>query len=97
MTYNILMREFEWDENKNIKNIEKHFIDFNDAIFVFNDSKRIDYSVVKNGEKRIVLIGLMGHIVITIIYTIRGKIFRIISARRSKRNERERYQTNIRE
>ena len=32
--------EFEWDENKNKSNREKHGIDFNDAKEVFNDSHR---------------------------------------------------------
>jgi hypothetical protein len=28
---------FIWDENKNSENLRKHGIDFNTAIFVFND------------------------------------------------------------
>lgn len=29
--------EFEWDENKNKSNIEKHGIDFNDAKIIFSN------------------------------------------------------------
>ena len=32
--------DFEWDENKNLKNIAKHGVDFNQAKEVFNDKKR---------------------------------------------------------
>lgn len=28
--------EFEWDENKNIANIQNHGIDFNDVIEIFS-------------------------------------------------------------
>lgn len=31
---------FEWDENKNKSNIEKHGIDFNDAITIFEEKTR---------------------------------------------------------
>ncbi len=31
--------DFEWDENKNKSNVEKHGIDFNQAKEVFNDDK----------------------------------------------------------
>ena len=30
---------FEWDESKNVKNIEKHGIDFNDAITLLVGNK----------------------------------------------------------
>ena len=39
--------KYEWDENKNRLNIEKHFIDFNDAKEIFNDGCRLEYLVHK--------------------------------------------------
>ena len=33
---------FEWDEDKNKINLEKHGIDFETAILVFNDMQRIE-------------------------------------------------------
>jgi hypothetical protein len=33
--------KFEWDENKNVSNIEKHGISFEQGIFVFKDSQAI--------------------------------------------------------
>jgi uncharacterized DUF497 family protein len=45
---------FEWDENKRLSNLEKHGIDFKDAIQIFFDpnrlesvSKRQDYDEIR--------------------------------------------------
>jgi uncharacterized protein len=46
------MKSFEWDENKRISNLEKHGIDFIDAIEIFSDLNRIELETVRNGEKR---------------------------------------------
>ncbi|MEY4209649.1 MAG: Ribonuclease toxin, BrnT, of type toxin-antitoxin system, partial [Pseudomonadota bacterium] len=29
--------KFDWDENKNKANIQKHGVDFQDAVYVFSD------------------------------------------------------------
>jgi uncharacterized DUF497 family protein len=84
--------EFEWDENKRKLNIEKHKIDFADAIIIFEDivytmpDDRKDY-----GERRFVSIGLMYGVEITVVYAVRPGIFRIISARRAHSKERRKY------
>jgi len=89
--------EFEWDEIKNSKNIEKHNIDFSDVINVFQHpmikkkDKRKDY-----GEKRWLAMGLLKDFCIVIIYTIRDKSIRLISARKANKKEREIYYENIR-
>ncbi len=85
---------FDWDENKNKSNIEKHGIDFKDAIEIFNDHKRktspdlrIDY-----GEDRWVTIGKFVDSIIVVVYTIRNtNVYRIISVRYAKKKEREIY------
>ncbi len=84
--------KFEWDENKNLSNIEKHGIDFNDAIYIFDkqiiskEDIRKDYK-----EKRWIAIGLLNEHIVVIIYTIRNKSIRIISVRLANRNEKNRY------
>jgi uncharacterized DUF497 family protein len=84
--------EFEWDENKRDSNIEKHKIDFVDAISIFKDiiytmpDDRKDY-----GENRFISIGLMSGIEITVVYAVRSGVIRIISARRAHPRERRRY------
>ncbi len=83
---------FEWDENKRLKNIEKHGIDFADAVKVFEgfitkrQDTRADY-----GEERFIAVGLLNGIEIAVIHTIRGDKTRIISARRARREERAVY------
>ena len=84
---------FEWDENKNKSNIEKHGIDFNHAKGVLDDPKkkmtpdnRKDY-----GEERFKVIGKIFGTIISIIFTLRNSLIRIISARKSSQNEREEY------
>ena len=43
---------FEWDEEKNRRNIKKHGISFNTAVLVFGDENRIEYFQYRNGEER---------------------------------------------
>jgi uncharacterized protein len=85
--------EFEWDDNKNMSNIEKHGIDFNEAKNVFKDQKRktspdlrIDY-----GEDRWITVGKVLDVIMVVIFTIRKSVCRIISARYAKRKERDFY------
>ncbi|RLD66715.1 MAG: BrnT family toxin [Bacteroidetes bacterium] len=84
---------FEWDENKNKSNIEKHGIDFNDAKEVFKDINkktspdlRIDY-----GEDRWIAIGQVVDTIIVVVFTVRNMVYRIISARYAKKKERNDY------
>ena len=84
--------QFEWDENKRQANIEKHGIDFADAVKIFDgfissqEDLRADY-----GEKRYVTIGLLEGVEVAVIHTPRGDKTRIISIRRARMKERERY------
>ena len=85
--------EFEWDENKNKFNQEKHGIDFNDAKEVIKDDKqkissdkRKDYR-----ENRWKIIGKIYGTIISVIITKRNTAIRIISARKASRKERDEY------
>jgi len=49
------MLEFEaieWDENKRLKNIEKHGLDFYDAIFVLSARQLGSYHLASEGTKK---------------------------------------------
>jgi uncharacterized DUF497 family protein len=81
---------FEWDESKRRINLAKHHIDFRDAQRVF-DGPVFERSDSSHGEDRIIAIGLMEGIEIVVVYVMRGKRRRLISARRAHRNEREEY------
>ena len=90
--------KYEWDENKNIKNIEKHGLSFNDAELIFEspvlvaEDTRIDY-----GETRFSGIGIINNFFVVVIYTENdGKdTRRIISFRKATKSERTFYENNI--
>lgn len=81
---------FEWNEDKRQMNLAKHGIDFRDAIRIF-DGPVFENTNQRRGEERIVAIGSMEGIEIVLVYAMRGKRRRIISARRAHRNERQDY------
>lgn len=81
---------FEWDESKNQKNILKHGIDFEDAAKVFF-SKRLEKRSDQHSEVRFITIGQVFGRVIAVIYTRRQDNIRIISARKTRKNEQKAY------
>lgn len=87
--------QFEWDDNKEKTNIKKHKIDFTTASFVFDDENRLE--IFDEGhsadEDRYITIGLINQIpvVVMVVYTERGQIIRLISARKATTEERRLY------
>jgi uncharacterized DUF497 family protein len=86
-------RRFDWDPNKASLNDEKPGISFVRAADVFDDTDdlyelddRFNY-----GEVRQQAIGRVGTMIIVVIFTERGALTRLISARKASRDERERY------
>jgi len=85
---------FEWDDEKNRLNIEKHGISFETAATIFRGiilsriDDREDY-----GEVRDISIGRVDtDVVVTVVHTNRdGSILRLVSARRAIRRERKDY------
>ena len=89
--------KFEWDDNKEKSNIDKHGIDFTTAALVFNDSNRIEAYDDEHSmfEDRYRTIGRIADtvIIVAVSYTERLDAIRIISARiADKREEREYYE-----
>lgn len=90
--------KYVWDEKKNRTNISKHDIDFNDVIEIFENpmlvciDNRTDY-----GEERLLGIGLIKGIIVTIVYTENDekKTIRIISARKADKNERKNFKEKV--
>jgi uncharacterized protein len=90
---------FEWNGEKARLNQRKHGVGFEEAMHVFEDPfalfepDRVDDS----GELRWQAVGLVGGIVVlAVAHTIRtggeDEVIRLISARRSTRKERNRYE-----
>jgi uncharacterized protein len=85
---------FEWDEGKRQSNIAKHYIDFRDAIRVF-DGPVFEIAGSRRGEVRMVAIGSVENVEIVVVYAMRGQRRRIISARRAHRHERQDYANHL--
>ena len=83
--------QFEWDENKNKVNLEKHAIDFVLATEVFSDHMAVETIRIVNNEERIQIIGKIGGCIISVAYTWRKTNIRIISARLASKKERLNY------
>lgn len=84
---------FEWDSNKNAANVKKHGIDFASATEVFSDPAMLTLESRHAGEEpRYLGIGKVGALTVTVVFTLRGDRVRIISARRSRFEERKRYE-----
>ena len=81
---------FDWDERKSELNLAKHGIDFEDATEVFYKPiilRRSD----RNNEERWIAIGSLEDRLITVVFTRRADVIRIISARRARKNEEREY------
>ena len=77
------MESFEWDENKDKSNQEKHHVSFDTAQKAFLDSKRIvaeDESHSTEKEKRFYCIGKIGNGILMVRFTYRAEKIRIIGA-----------------
>jgi len=83
---------YEWDPNKAIANIEKHGIDFADAVTVFDDLNAVTIDDPDYEEQRFITIAMdaFGRVLL-VAYTWRGDIIRLISARKATKNERKQY------
>ena len=92
MEFQLGDRLFEWDENKNKKNLRKHGLNFETAILVFEDENRKEIYDWKHSidEDRYKVIGMVEDL-LCVIYTERGDKTRIISAREASPADRRRY------
>ncbi|MBU0569708.1 BrnT family toxin [Patescibacteria group bacterium] len=73
---------FEWDKNKNTKNLRKHKVNFETAQYAFIDPKRIIAQNLSHGkgEKRYFCFGRVKGGILTVRFTYRAKCVRIIGA-----------------
>src|SRR5579872_5607742 len=81
---------FEWDDQKRELNLAKHGIDFDGAIEVFYGPMILRRSD-RNREERWTALGYSDNRLIVVVFTRRVDAFRIISARRARKNEEREY------
>ena len=79
--------DFEYDPAKSHSNHQKHGIDFEEAQALWEDPWRLDVPVMTEGEARILSVGRIKAKHWTAIWTERNGKVRIISVRRSRRDE----------
>ena len=91
--------KYEWDENKNKLNQQKHGISFEEAKEVFEDAlqiSKLDHRF-NHFEERWITVGATSKhnvlVVANLFFTDEGEeIIRIISARKANKKERESYE-----
>lgn len=85
------MIEFEYDQAKSDSNLEKHGIDFTQAQKLWRDEQALIVPARTDVEPRYALIGQCLGKLWTCIFTQRSGRIRIISARRARDGEKEKY------
>lgn len=83
------MGSFEWDDNKNATNRQKHGISFEEAATIFEGPILTKLDDRHPSERREISFGRLGGVVVVcVVHTLRGAKTRIISARKANRAER---------
>ena len=89
---------FTWDDKKRLANLQKHGVDFADAVGVFFDDHALTIEDGDaEGEQRLVTMG-RDYLdrVLLVVYTERGEDeIRLISARKASPGERKAYTLGV--
>ena len=85
--------EFEFDSKKSDSNKEKHGINFHEAQKLWDDPDLIEIPVTTSDEPRILVIGNISGKHWSGVITYRGENIRIISVRRSRKEEVDIYES----
>ena len=83
--------EFEFDPSKSIQNKDKHGIDFYEAQDLWKDPFRIEIPAKFVKESRILVIAEFNNVIWSAVITYRNQKIRIISVRKSRKNEKAIY------
>lgn len=84
--------EFEWDEDKRRKVLEKHGIDFWRATALWDGNHVIMEARFQN-ESREKAIGFLDGWWVVVVFTRRGDRLRFVTARRARENEKRAYRS----
>lgn len=82
-----------WDEAKRQGNIDKHGLDFADAVMVLDSDYRLDVRSVRGGEQRMQSFAYVFDVlaVLTVVHVERNDALRIVSFRPASEEERSTY------
>jgi uncharacterized DUF497 family protein len=86
--------KIEWDYLKAASNLQKHNVDFADAVTVLDDDLAVTIREETSGEERFVTLGTdaLGRLLV-VVYTWRQDCVRIISAWKATTRECHRYES----
>ena len=88
--------QFDWDSEKNERNIRKHGVSFEEAQEAFADSNAIEEYDEENSatnERRFKLIGLSSRRLLVVVFVeVENETIRIISARKAGPRQRIAYE-----
>ena len=84
---------FEWDPKKAAANYAKHGVHFADAVGVFEDDLAITIEDQSTDEERFKTLGtdFLDHLLV-VVYTYRGEVIRLITARNANAVQRKAYE-----
>lgn len=87
---------FEWDENKNRKNMRKHGVPFEEAQTVFLDENAIRFFDPDHSqdEDRFIMLGMSFKLRVLVVchcYRKNDTVIRIVSARKADKHEVKNY------
>ena len=85
--------EFEFDTEKSAANETEHGIDFHDARALWDDPWLLEAPARTEDEPRFIVIGRIGERHWSAVCTYLGERIRIVSVRRARREEIERYES----
>ncbi len=86
--------EFEFDPSKSDSNKKKHGIDFHESQALWNDPDFIKIPVKVSDEPRFLVVGKISGKHWSGVITYRGEKIRIISVRRSRKEEVDIYESS---
>ena len=84
---------FAWNPEKAERTLAERGLSFEFALRVFLDPKHIDFDVTRpeQGEERRKVVGTIDGRLYTVVYTMRGDVTWLISARRANKAEVRKY------
>ena len=87
------MPAFECDPRKSVANRAKHGIDFTEVQALWDDQRRLEVPARSDDEPRFLVIGTIAAKHWAVFIRYRGDRVRIISARRAREEEIQRYES----
>ena len=93
----LIIMEFEWDEDKAAANIRKHGVSFAEAATEFENPLAFIFDDLVHSQEEVREI-IIGHSqqdrLLLVCFTERARVIRLISARKATKKERKDYEEN---